>query len=211
MSLADEVDTPQLTLDEMTAVVDEAHRLRKRVAVHCHGDSAARDAIEAGVDSIEHGTFLRDETLEAMKASGVYLVPTLLVQHQLGRGLDRLPPELAVKARQAVEAAPGMVRRALEIGVKIALGTDSGVCRHGINAREMGLLVNAGMSPIAALKSATSVNAELLGLAGKIGTLEAGKRADIIAVPGDPGEDIRVTEKVVFVMKDGKVVRNADG
>jgi imidazolonepropionase-like amidohydrolase len=210
MSLADEVDTPQLTLDEMTAVVDEAHRLRKRVAVHCHGDSAARDAIEAGVDSIEHGTFLRDETLEAMKASGVYLVPTLLVQHQLGRGLDRLPPELAVKARQAVEAAPGMVRRAIEIGVKVALGTDSGVCRHGINAREMGLLVKAGMSPIAALKSATSVNAELLGLGGKIGTLEAGKRADVIAVPGDPSEDIRLVEKVVFVMKDGKVVRNAD-
>jgi imidazolonepropionase-like amidohydrolase len=210
MSLADEVDTPQLTLDEMTAVVDEAHRLRKRVAVHCHGDSAARDAIEAGVDSIEHGTFLRDETLEAMKANGVYLVPTLLVQHQLGRGLDRLPPELAVKARQAIEAAPGMVRRALEIGVKIALGTDSGVCRHGINAREMGLLVNAGMSPIAALKSATSVNAELLGLSEKIGTLEAGKRADIVAMPGNPANDIRVSEKVVFVMKDGKVVRNAD-
>ena len=97
---------------------------------------------------------------------------------------------------------------ALEIGVKIALGTDSGVCRHGINAREMGLLVNAGMSPIAALKSATSVNAELLGLSGKIGALEAGKSADIVAVPGNPAEDIRLTEKVVFVMKDGKVVRN---
>jgi len=210
MSLADEVDTPQLTLDEMTAVVDEAHRLRKRVAVHCHGDSAARDAVEAGVDSIEHGTFLRDETLEAMKASGVYLVPTLLVQNQLGRRLDQLPPELAVKARRAFEAAPAMLRRALEVGVKIALGTDSGVCRHGINAREMGLMVNAGMSPIAALKSATSVNAELLGLDSKIGTLEAGKRADIIALPGDPGENIRVTERVMFVMKDGKVVRNLD-
>jgi imidazolonepropionase-like amidohydrolase len=210
MSLADEVDTPQLTLEEMTAVVDEAHRLRKRVAVHCHGDSAARDAVEAGVDSIEHGTFLRDETLEAMKAKGVYLVPTLLVQHQLGRGLDRLPPEVAVKARKACEAAPAMVRRALEIGVKIALGTDSGVFRHGINAREMGLLVNAGMSPIAALRSATSVNADLLGLASKIGTLEAGKRADIIAVPGNPAEDISVTEKVMFVMKGGEVVRNAN-
>jgi imidazolonepropionase-like amidohydrolase len=210
MSLADEVDTPQLTLAEMTAVVDEAHRLRKRVAVHCHGDSAARDAIEAGVDSIEHGTFLRHETLEAMKAKGVYLVPTLLVQHQVGRGLDRLPPEVAVKARKACEAAPAMVRRALEIGVKIALGTDSGVFRHGINAREMGLLVNAGMSPIAALKSATSVNAELLGLASKIGTLEAGKRADIVAIPGNPAEDISVTEKVMFVMKGGEVVRNAN-
>jgi imidazolonepropionase-like amidohydrolase len=137
-------------------------------------------------------------------------VPTLLVQHQLGRGLERLPAELAVKAQQAIEAAPGMVKRALEIGVKIALGTDSGVCRHGINAREMGLLVNAGMSPIAALKSATSVNAELLGLASKIGTLEAGKRADVVAVPGNPAEEIRVTEKVMFVMKDGKVIRNTD-
>ncbi len=210
MSLADEVDTPQLTLDEMSAVVDEAHRLRKRVAVHCHGDRAARDAIEAGVDSIEHGTFLRDETLEAMKASGVYLVPTLLVQHQLERGLDRLPPELAIKARLAIETAPAMVTRALAVGVKIALGTDSGVCRHGINAREMELLVNAGMSPIAALRSATSVNAELLGLAGKIGTLEEGKRADVIALPGDPREDIRAAQKVVFVMKDGKVVCHRD-
>jgi imidazolonepropionase-like amidohydrolase len=118
MSLTDEVDTPQLTRDEMTALVDEAHRLRKRVAAQCHGDRAAGDAIAAGVDSIEHGTFLRDETLEAMKAKGVYLVPTLLVQDQLGRQLDRLPPELAVKARQPIEAAPAMVRRALEIGVK---------------------------------------------------------------------------------------------
>jgi len=210
MSLADEVDTPQLTRDEMTAVVDEAHRLRKRVAVHCHGDRAATDAIAAGVDSIEHGTFLRDETLEAMQANGIYLVPTLLVQDQLERQLDRLPPELAVKARQAIEAAPAMVRRALEIGVKIALGTDSGVCRHGINAREMRLLVKAGMTPIAALKCATSVNAELLGLDNQIGTLEAGKRADLIALPGDPSEDIGVTEKAVFVMKDGKVVRHSD-
>jgi imidazolonepropionase-like amidohydrolase len=210
MSLADEVDTPQLTLDEMTAVVDEAHRLRKRVAVHCHGDRAAIDAIDAGVDSIEHGTFLRDETFEAMKAKGVFLVPTLLVQNQLGRGLDRLPPELVVKARQAVEAAPAMVRRALAIGVRIALGTDSGVCRHGINAREMPLLVEAGMSPLAALKSATSVNAELLGLSSRIGTLEAGKRADVIALAGDPGEDIRAAEKVVFIMKDGNVVRTGN-
>ena len=145
-----------------------------------------------------------------MKAKGVYLVPTLLVQDQLGRQLDRLPPELAVKARQAIEAAPAMLRRALEIGVKVALGTDSGVCRHGINAREMALLVKAGMSPIDALKSATSVNAELLGLASKIGSLGVGKQADVIAVPGDPSEDIRVTEKVVFVMKDGKVVRKLD-
>jgi len=137
-------------------------------------------------------------------------VPTLLVQDQLERQLDRLPPELAVKARQAIEAAPAMVRRALEIGVKIALGTDSGVCRHGINAREMRLLVKAGMTPIAALKCATSVNAELLGLDNQIGTLEAGKRADLIALPGDPSEDIGVTEKAVFVMKDGKVVRHSD-
>jgi len=144
-----------------------------------------------------------------MKAKGVYLVP-LLVQNQLGRQLDRLPPELAVKARQAIEAAPAMVTRALEIGVKVALGTDSGVCRHGINAREMALLVKAGMSPIDALKSATSVNAELLGLASKIGSLGVGKQADVIAVPGDPTEDIRVTEKVVFVMKDGKIVRKLD-
>ena len=145
-----------------------------------------------------------------MKAKGVYLVPTLLVQDQLGRQLDRLPPELAVKARQAIEAAPAMLRRALEIGVKVALGTDSGVCRHGINAREMALLVKAGMSPIDALKSATSVNAELLGLASKIGSLGVGKQADVIAVPGDPSEDIRVTERVVLVMKDGKVVRKLD-
>jgi imidazolonepropionase-like amidohydrolase len=208
MSLADEVDTPQLTLEEMSALVDEAHRLRKKVAVHCHGDRAARDAIEAGVDSIEHGSFLRDETLEIMKAKGVYVVPTMLVSSQLARGLDRLPAEVAVKARQAIDSIQDVVKSAVRIGVKIGLGTDSGVHRHGINAREMALLVRGGMRPIDSLKAATSVNAELLGISEQVGTIAEAMQADIVAIPGNPVQDITASERVCFVMKGGSVIKN---
>jgi|SRR5579864_312441 len=206
LSLADEVDTPQLTLEEMTALVDEAHRLRKKVASHCHGDQAARDAVQAGVDSIEHGSFLSEETLSLMKAKGTYLVPTLLAGEWTGGRLDKFPPEIAAKARAALAARSKMFRSALRLGVKIGFGTDSAVSPHGLNAKEFGLMVGLGMSPIDALKAATSVDAELLGIAAKVGTLEAGKLADITAMPADPTADISVTEHVFFVMKEGVVV-----
>ncbi len=209
LSLSDEVDTPQLTYPEIEALVDEAHRLRKKVAAHCHGDSAAKDAIRAGVDSIEHGSFLKDDTLAMMKRKGTYLVPTLLAGEYTGNKLDKFPPEIQAKAKAALAARSTMFRHALDAGVKIGFGTDSAVSPHGINAQEFVLMTGLGMKPIDALKSATSVDAELLGISNKIGTLEPGKLADLVAMPGDPTVDIRTTEKVFFVMKEGKIVKNA--
>ncbi|MFL6196021.1 MAG: amidohydrolase family protein [Thermoanaerobaculia bacterium] len=209
LSLADEVDTPQLTQDEMNALIDEAHRLRKRVAAHAHGAEGAKVAIRAGVDSIEHGSFLDDEALRMMKEHGTYLVPTLLAgEYTSGKAVARhYPPEIAAKAKAAVSARSATFKRALQLGVKIAFGTDSAVSPHGINAQEFGLLVGLGMAPAAALRAATSSAADLLGLAKTLGTLEAGKAADVIAVPGDPTRDIKVMENVTFVMKGGEVFK----
>jgi imidazolonepropionase-like amidohydrolase len=207
LSLADEVDTPQLTLDEMTALCDEAHRLRKKVACHCHGDLAARDAVLAGVDSIEHGSFLTVETLQLMKERGTYLIPTLMAPDAIMPNLAKMPPEIAAKALAANAALSGTFREAVRLGVKVGFGTDSGVSPHGKNAREFRLMVERGLTPIAALKCATSVDATLLGLSKTIGTIEPEKLADLVAVPGDPTKDITATERVVFVMKDGRIVK----
>jgi imidazolonepropionase-like amidohydrolase len=209
LSMHDEVDVPQLTPAEMAALVDETHRLRKKVAVHCHGDQAAKDAIEAGVDSIEHGSFLKPETLQLMKTKGTYLVPTLMATEWILGKLDAYPAALQSKAKAAGAARSEMFRNAVKIGVKIALGTDAAVYPHGMNAKEFKLMVDLGMPPIEALRAATSVDADLLGISAKVGTLEKGKLADIVAVPGDPTTDITATERVSFVMKDGKIVRNS--
>jgi imidazolonepropionase-like amidohydrolase len=210
LSLGDEVDTPQITQEEMNAIVDEAHRLRKKAAAHAHGAEGAKVAIRAGIDSIEHGSFLDDETLRMMKERGTWLVPTLLAgEYVAGKAAVRnYPPEIAEKARQAVAARSDTFRKALRMGVKIAFGTDSAVSPHGLNAQEFKLLVDHGMTPAAALRAATANAAELLGLSQAIGTLEAGKEADIIAVPGDPLADIQATERVRFVMKGGRIFRN---
>jgi imidazolonepropionase-like amidohydrolase len=210
LSLADEVDTPQISQEEMNAIVDEAHRLRKKAAAHAHGAEGAKVAIRAGIDSIEHGSFLDDEALRMMKERGTYLVPTLLAgEYVAGKAAVRhYPPEIAEKARAAVAARSETFRKALRLGVKIAFGTDSAVSPHGLNAQEFALLVDHGMSPAAALRTATSSAADLLGLAKTIGTLEPGKEADVIAVPGDPLADIRTMEKVRFVMKGGQVFKN---
>ena len=208
LSLADEVDTPQLTPAEMAALVDESHRLRKKVAVHCHGDQAAREAIEAGVDSIEHGSFMKPETLTRMKNKGTFLTPTLMATEWIMSKLDNYPPALQAKAKAAGAARSDMFRNAVKLGVKISFGTDAAVFPHGQNAKEFKLMVDLGMTPIDALKSATANDAELLGIAQKVGTLEKGKLADIVAMPGDPASDITATERVFFVMKEGKIVRN---
>jgi len=207
-SLADEVDTPQFTPAEMAALVDETHRLRKKVAVHCHGDQAARDAIQAGVDSIEHGSFMKPETLTLMKNKGTFLTPTLMATEWIMSKIDNYPPALQAKARAAAAARSDMFRNAVKMGVKISFGTDAAVFPHGQNAKEFALMTGLGMAPIDALKSATSNDAELLGIAQKTGTLEKGKLADIIAMPGDPTADITATERVSFVMKDGRIIRN---
>src|SRR5436305_3568892 len=208
LSLADEVDTPQLTPAEMAALVDESHRLRKKVAGHCHGDQAAKEAIEAGVDSIEHGSFLKPETLQLMKTKGTYLVPTLMATEWILGKLDAYPAALQAKAKAAGAARSEMFRNAVKIGVKIALGTDAAVYPHGQNAKEFKLMVDLGMPAIDALRAATSSDADLLGISAKVGTLEKGKLADIVAMPGDPTTDITATERISFVMKEGRIVKN---
>jgi len=208
LSLADEVYVPQFTPAEMAALVDESHRLRKKVAVHCHGDEAGKVAINAGVDSIEHGSFLKPETLTLMKQKGTYLTPTLMASEWIMGKLGQYPPAIQAKAKAATEARSEMFRNAVKIGVKISFGTDASVYPHGQNAKEFALMTGLGMKPIDALLGATSVDAELLGVASKLGTLEKGKLADIIAMPGDPTADITVTERVFFVMKDGQIVKN---
>jgi imidazolonepropionase-like amidohydrolase len=209
LSLTDEVDTPQFTPAEIAALVDETHRLRKKIAVHCHGDQAAKDAIEAGVDSIEHGSFLKPETLQLMKTKGTYLVPTLMATEWVLSKLSSYPAVLHEKGKAAGAARTEMFRNAVKMGVKIGFGTDAAVYPHGMNAKEFKLMVDLGMPPIEALRSATAVDAELLGVSAKVGTLEKGKLADIVAMPGDPTTDITVTERVSFVMKDGKIVKNS--
>ncbi len=208
LSLADEVDVPQLDPAEMAALVDESHRLRKKVAVHCHGDAAAKEAINAGVDSIEHGSFMKPDTLQLMKQKGTYLTPTLMASEWVMAKISQYPPAIQAKGKAATEARSEMFRNALKIGVKISFGTDAAVYPHGMNAKEFALMIGLGMKPIDALLSATSVDAELFGVANKLGTLEKGKLADVIAMPGDPTADITATERVFFVMKDGKIVKN---
>jgi imidazolonepropionase-like amidohydrolase len=211
LSLADDVDSPQLTQAELDALVDEAHALRRKTAAHAHGATGAKRAIRAGIDSIEHGSFLDDEALDMMKTRGTYWIPTLTAAWWIGRQLERgeyMPPEIVVKARAAIASINATFKKGLSKGVKIGFGTDAAVYPHGMNATEFGLMVSLGMNPIDALKTATSVDADLLGVANRLGTLEPGKIADVVAVPGDPAADIHQTEKVFFVMKDGVIYRN---
>jgi imidazolonepropionase-like amidohydrolase len=206
LSLADSVDLPQMTREEIAAIVSEAHQWGKKVAAHCHGDAAAKVAIAAGVDSIEHGTFLQTDTLVMMREKGTYLVPTLMAAESVKTRLDTLPQSIATKARAAIDSRDALFRNALKNGVKIAFGTDSAVSRHGQNAHEFALMTSLGMPPAAALRT-TANSAALLGLADRLGTLAAGKLADIVAVPGNPLADITATERVSFVMKEGTVVK----
>jgi imidazolonepropionase-like amidohydrolase len=205
LSLSDPVDNPQMTQEEMNAIVSEAHNWGRKVAAHCHGDRAAKMAIAAGIDSIEHGTFLKDDTLLEMKKRHVYLVATLFAGAWVGEHLDKFPPAIAVKARAAAAQAQQMFQHAVRIGVPLALGTDAAVEPHGLNAREFSLMVKNGLSPAQALMAATANGADLLGVADQLGTLAPGKSADIVAVPGNPLVDMTVTEHAVFVMKEGKI------
>jgi imidazolonepropionase-like amidohydrolase len=210
LSLTDPPDVPQLTQEELNAIVDEAHTLRKKTAAHAHGAEGAKRAIRAGIDSIEHGAFLDDEALDLMKARGTYFVPTLMAleggKEILAKG--GYPPLVAEKMKAALESANTVVRKAINKGVKIGLGTDAAVYPHGRNTEEFHLLTALGLSPLDALRAGTSVDAELLGVQDRLGTLAPGKLADIVAFPGDPRQNIRQVEKVFFVMKDGQIVRN---
>lgn len=206
LSEADPVDVPQLTIEEMRAIVSEARAWKKKVAAHSHGDVAARMAVEAGVDSIEHASFLSEETLKLMKAKGTYLVPTRIAVYWVQKQAENYPPAIAEKARAAAAAHESMMKAALRIGVPIAFGTDAGVYPHGMNGKEFALLTELGMSPAEALLTSFQGAAKLLGLDSEIGSLESGKIADIVAVKGNVLNDIAVTERPIFVMRAGQVI-----
>jgi imidazolonepropionase-like amidohydrolase len=210
MSFNAEADAPQLTQAELDAVVDEAHARGRKVAAHAHGAEGAKRAIKAGVDSLEHGTLMDDEGLELMKRKGTWYVPTALAFHGVKELADQgnLPPDTVVKLRAVNVRREQVMRKAIDLGVRIAFGTDAGVFRHGRNAEEFALLVEAGLPPAEALRAATVNAAELLGLSDRLGSLEPGKLADIVAVPGNPLQDIRATQKVFFVMKEGVIHRH---
>jgi imidazolonepropionase-like amidohydrolase len=205
LSLSDPVDNVQLTQEEMNAIVGEAHAWKRKVAAHCHGDRAAKMAIAAGVDSIEHGSFLQDDTLSEMKKKHVYLVATLFAGAWVGEHLDTFPPAIAVKARAAAAQAQQMFQHAVKIGVPMAMGTDAGVEPHGLNAREFSLMAKNGLAPVQVLMAGTANGADLLGIADQTGTLSAGKFADIVAVAGNPLSDMHATEHPVLVMKEGVI------
>jgi len=206
LSPTDDVDVPQLSQEELNAIVEEAHTLRRKTAAHAHGAEAAKRAIRAGIDSIEHGTFLDDEALRMMHDKGTFLVPTLTTR--IGLKESKFPPLVQAKADQAVAQQDNMVKRALALGVRIALGTDAAVYPHGENAAEFVFMAADGMTPAQSLHAGTSVAADLLGLANKVGILRPGMLADVVAVPGNPLSDIKVTQSVFFVMKEGIVYRN---
>jgi len=206
LSPTDDVDVPQLSQAELNALVEEAHTLRRKAAAHAHGAEAAKRAIRAGIDSIEHGTFLDDEALRMMHERGVFLVPTLTTR--VGLTESKFPPAVKAKADLAVRGQDQMLKRALALGVKVALGTDAAVYPHGENAAEFGLMAADGMTAAQALQAGTRNAAELLGMQDQVGTLKPGMLADVVAVPGNPLRDIKTTESVFFVMKDGVIYRN---
>src|SRR5215472_554489 len=207
LSEADRVDSPQLTQAELDALVDEAHALGRKTAAHAHGAEGAKRAIRAGIDSIEHGSFLDDEALEMMRKKGTYFVPTPL-PCIMGRLREaKAPANILEKAASADSRAQETLKRAIARGARIAFGSDAAVCPHGTQVNQFAVFVRAGMKPLAAIRTATSVDATLLGVPDR-GTLEAGKLADVVAVPGDPSRDISVMERLFFVMKGGTIVRN---
>jgi len=198
-------DIPTFTLEELRAIVDEAHREKHKVASHAMALNGVHNSVEAGVDSIEHGNYIADEDLKTMAARGIYYVPTIFVGAYVAQGRAAEGAPVWMKMLKVHEDT---FRRARAAGVKIAFGTDAGGFAWTENpAQEFPYMVKWGMTPAEAIRSATSSAAELLGMQGEVGTIEAGKLADIVAVPGDPLADISVLEKVDFVMKGGAVYR----
>jgi imidazolonepropionase-like amidohydrolase len=194
----------EATPEELAAAVDEAHNFGLKVAVHAHGPEGIKAAVRAGAASIEHGTLMDDEGRTLMKEHGTYLVPTLEVRECVG---DNYPPEFVAKSRQILSAQLSNFRKAVDAGVKIAFGTDIGVCPFGRNAREFNFMVQNGMTPMQAIQSATVAGADLLGISDKVGSLARGKLADVIAVRGDPLANVRLLEDVRFVMKQGEIFK----
>ena len=198
-------DIPTFTIDELRAIVDEAHRERHKVASHAMALNGVHNSVEAGVDSIEHGNYIAEEDLKTMASRGIYYVPTIFVGEYVAQGRAAEGAPVWVKMIQIHEDT---FRRAMKAGVKIAFGTDAGGFDWKVNpAKEFSSMVKFGMTPAQSIRAATVTAAELLGVKDSLGTLEAGKLADVVAVPGDPLSDVSAMEKVDFVMKGGVVYR----
>jgi len=208
LSKGDDPQASQFTLEEMQAIVADAHRLGRKVAAHAHGAQGILWATEAGVDSIEHGSYINDEDIAAMKKHGTYLVPTAYLVDWMQQ-YGHLPAMYQQKMTDVSAAMKANHKRAIAAGVKIALGTDAAVYPHGLNAHEIDVYVNQyGMSPLAGIQTGTINAADLMGWTDRVGAIEPGKWADIIATEGDPLKDVRILQHVNFVMKSGIVYKD---
>jgi imidazolonepropionase-like amidohydrolase len=210
LSEGDNPAMAQYSPDEMKAIVDTAHGLGRKVAAHAHGAAGIKYAVLAGVDSIEHGSYINDEDIALMKQHGTYLVPTVYLEDWLMENVDKLglTPNMIEKAHVVLPIAQQNLSHAFKSGVKVALGTDAAVYPHGLNAHEFGKMVDMGLTPLQAIQAGTVNASDLIGWADKVGTLEPGKFADLIAVDGDPIANVRTLENVQFVMKGGQVVKD---
>lgn len=209
LSFGDDPRTSQYTLDELKAIVGDAHRLGRKTAAHAHGGDGIKLSVLAGIDSIEHGSYIDDEGIKLMKEHKTYLVPTLYLGDWLLENAEaiKLPKPLLDKAKVVLPQARINIGKAIKAGVPVAFGTDAAVYPHGLNAREFAVLVKLGMTPAQAIRTATVNAADLLGWSDKVGSIEAGKYADLIAVDGEPLKDVRTLEQVQWVMKGGTVVK----
>jgi imidazolonepropionase-like amidohydrolase len=207
MSFSTGAGAQQYSDEELAAIADEAHRSGLRVAAHAHGDAAIRACVQAGVDCIEHGSLASDDTIQLMVDHGTFLVATSALADHLA--IERAAPALQKKAAEIFPRAKQMLGKAIKAGVKIACGSDAPAIPHGTQADELIAMVDRGMTPMQSLQAATVTSADLIERQHDLGRLESGYLADIIAVPGDPSEDITVTKDVRFVMKDGRIYKGA--
>lgn len=209
LSEGDNPALEQYSPEEMKMIVETAHSLGRKVAAHAHGELGIRNAVLAGVDSIEHGSYINDEDIQLMKQRGTYLVPTVYLQDWLLENVTALglTPNMIEKARTIIPIAQRNVSHAFQSGVKVAFGTDAAVYPHGLNAHEFAKMVQMGMTPLASIQAATVSAADLLGWSDRVGALEPGKFADLVAVDGNPLEDVTILQHVRFVMKGGEVIK----
>jgi imidazolonepropionase-like amidohydrolase len=210
LSKGDDPNASQYTLEEMKAIVADAHRLGRKVAAHAHGAQGVIWASEAGVDSVEHGHLMNDAAIATLKKNGTYLVPTVYLMdwHREHAAEVNMPAMYKSKMELVSRLGKANIKKAIEAGVKIGMGTDAAVYSHGLNAHELAVYVELGMTPLQAVQSATINDADLLGWSSNIGAIEPGKWADIIAVDGNPVQDVTTLQHVKFVMKGGEVIKN---
>jgi imidazolonepropionase-like amidohydrolase len=213
LSKGDDPQASQYSQEEMRAIVADAHRLGRKVAAHAHGLQGIIWASEAGVDSIEHGSYINDEGIAVLKKNGTYMVPTIYLNDWLLENMDKIgfPAIYKQKMIDVAAVSEKNMAHAMVSGVKIAFGTDAAVYPHGLNARQFAKYVKMGLTPTQALQTATVNAADLLGWSNKVGSIEPGKWADIIAVDGDPTQDVTTLQNVKFVMKGGTIFKNEYG